>query len=73
MARESEYRGHTIRVVSSINKEGKWAARVEILSMDSRGTRKRSLRSTRTRATEAEADAEGLLLAQRWIDAHQSE
>jgi hypothetical protein len=70
MARESEFRGRTIRTTSYENRQGKWIPRAEIVTIDSRGTHKRSVRSTRERATRGEADAEALLLAQRWIDAH---
>jgi hypothetical protein len=70
MGRESEYRGRTIRTTSYQTRQGKWMPQAEIVTLDSTGTHKRSVQSTHERATQGEADADALLLAQRWIEEH---
>jgi hypothetical protein len=72
VAKESEYRGRTIRATSYQNKVGNWIPRAEIVVTDSRGTQQHSVSSTKEYRTQAEADAEAVLLAQRWIDSESS-
>jgi hypothetical protein len=70
--KESEYRGWLIRATSYQNAQGRWIPRAEILAHDARGMLQRSVSSTQDSATQAEADARALLLAQKWIDTHPS-
>jgi hypothetical protein len=70
VAKESEYRGRLIRATSYQNAQGRWIPRAEILRSDARGTLQRSVSSTQEYATQGEADARALMLAQKWIDAH---
>jgi hypothetical protein len=70
--KECEYRGRFIRTTSYQNAQGRWIPRAEIMAQDARGTLQRSVSSTQDSATQAEADAGALLLAQKWIDSHPS-